>query len=136
MTKTTNTKGKHTATPDKAGKCDCKHTYQDGRYGAGNRLHHARGSATGTIWACTVCGREKVPAKNNMSNKPECILDGCNTKQVSRGLCETHLKLARALINSGQKTEGQLIAAGRMMPKQEPVGRPLSAASRLLTECP
>ena len=79
---------------------------------------------------------KRIPAKNNMSGKPKCILDGCNTKQVSRGLCGTHLKLARALIKSGQKTEEQLIAAGRMMPKQEPVGRPPSEASRLLTECP
>lgn len=71
-----------------------------------------------------------------MNSKPKCILEGCGTKQTSRGLCGTHLKLARALIKSGQKTEEQLIAAGRMMPKQEPVGRPLSEASRLLTECP
>lgn len=37
-------------------KCSCRHEFQDGRYGAGNRLHNATGNGKKR---CTVCGNVK-----------------------------------------------------------------------------
>lgn len=40
-------------------KCECKHDYQDKRYGCGMRVHNALAPAKGSQqWRCTVC--EKV----------------------------------------------------------------------------
>ncbi len=35
--------------------CDCKHEYQDAKYGKGKRLHNA----TKDGWRCCVCGKTK-----------------------------------------------------------------------------
>lgn len=36
---------------------NCKHAYQDERYGPGKRVHNARpaGKGQSPTWACTVC---------------------------------------------------------------------------------
>jgi len=39
-------------------KCNCKHQFQDERYGAGNRVYTKR--KDGTAAACTVCGNTKT----------------------------------------------------------------------------
>jgi hypothetical protein len=36
-------------------KCECKHDYQDKKYGKGNRVMNS----TVDGWRCTVCGKEK-----------------------------------------------------------------------------
>ena len=38
-------------------KCNCKHEFQDGRYGVGNRVHNY--AAKNSVWRCTVCKSEK-----------------------------------------------------------------------------
>lgn len=67
----------------------------------------------------------------------ECILDGCHRVQFSRGLCQKCLSTFRVAINRNRVTEAELIADGKMLPR-EPVGRPpktaagkIVAASRL-----
>lgn len=37
--------------------CDCKHEFQDKKYGEGIRLHTV--NAKGDKFRCTVCGKEK-----------------------------------------------------------------------------
>ncbi len=42
-------------------KCDCKHGFQDKRYGEGLRVHNLtgkKGSCIGKLSRCTVCGKE------------------------------------------------------------------------------
>ena len=51
----------------------------------------------------------------------------CPNKAFSRGLCSTCLSAAHRLINSGQKTEQQLIDAGAMLPSKKS-GRPRGSA--------
>ena len=42
-------------------KCSCAHTYQNGKYGKGMRLHNPVTGKDGTFSAgrCTVCGAER-----------------------------------------------------------------------------
>jgi len=40
-------------------KCDCKHDFQDKRYGKDKRVHNQK--ADKTKFVCTVCGKEKTP---------------------------------------------------------------------------
>ena len=42
-------------------KCDCKHEYQDKRYGKNNRVHNelAKKPNSTAEYRCTVCGRVK-----------------------------------------------------------------------------
>lgn len=48
--------------------CNCRHEYQDEKYGAGNRVHNyspgssKKGSPQPT-WVCTVCGDRKTIEK-------------------------------------------------------------------------
>ena len=51
----------------------------------------------------------------------------CPNNAHSRGLCSTCLSAAHRLINSGKKTEDELIVAGAMLPRQKP-GRPIGSA--------
>lgn len=39
-------------------KCDCKHAFQDRRYGKGNRVHN-RCDGAGGKWRCTICTKQK-----------------------------------------------------------------------------
>ena len=41
--------------------CGCEHKFQDERYGEHQRVHTPAidKSTKGTIWRCTVCGKEK-----------------------------------------------------------------------------
>lgn len=40
--------------------CDCKHTYQDKKYGKGNRVHNEVVTKSGKPeHRCTVCGKVK-----------------------------------------------------------------------------
>jgi hypothetical protein len=41
--------------------CNCKHEFQDQRYGKGMRLHNQKNSKTAGVneWRCTVCKSEK-----------------------------------------------------------------------------
>lgn len=39
-------------------KCDCKHAFQDKKYGKGMRVHNEYTSKSGG-YRCTVCGKEK-----------------------------------------------------------------------------
>ena len=39
-------------------KCDCKHKFQDEKYGKGMRVHNERAGKDGGC-RCTVCGKEK-----------------------------------------------------------------------------
>lgn len=42
-------------------KCDCKHDYQNKRYGKGNRIHNEITKKENVNnWRCTVCGKEKI----------------------------------------------------------------------------
>lgn len=45
-------------------KCDCKHPYQDARYGPGVRVHNlmnnAKADSTAKQGRCTVCGKERM----------------------------------------------------------------------------
>lgn len=39
-------------------KCSCKHSYQDTKYGIGNRVHNVGGSkGSPNKVSCTVCGK-------------------------------------------------------------------------------
>ena len=41
-------------------KCECKHSYQDKKYGEQMRIHNrAKGPNNTILWRCTVCGKEK-----------------------------------------------------------------------------
>lgn len=42
-------------------KCDCKHPYQDRRYGKGNRVHNEMATQKDkpNQYRCTVCNRQK-----------------------------------------------------------------------------
>jgi hypothetical protein len=51
-------------------------------------------------------GRKKLPAK--------CLI--CPVRSHSHGLCQTCLSAARRLIQTGKRTEQQLIDAGAMLP--------------------
>lgn len=41
--------------------CDCKHPYQDAKYGEGKRVHNLTGPAKNPIKGarCTVCNKDK-----------------------------------------------------------------------------
>lgn len=40
--------------------CTCQHTYQDEKYGKGQRVHNGgKGKAGENVWICTVCGVRK-----------------------------------------------------------------------------
>ncbi len=39
--------------------CDCKHPFQDERYGKGNRVHNFAGKGDKKAWKCTVCSKSK-----------------------------------------------------------------------------
>lgn len=39
--------------------CNCKHDYQDRKYGYRRRAHNRKTDQSTTNWRCTVCGREK-----------------------------------------------------------------------------
>ena len=39
--------------------CVCASEYQDRRYGQNMRLHNPKADSNGTLWRCTVCGRER-----------------------------------------------------------------------------
>lgn len=44
-------------------KCNCRHEFQDSRYGTGNRVHNeSRGKNKELVYRCTVCGDEKSSA--------------------------------------------------------------------------
>ena len=47
------------ASPPKVLECVCGSSYQDKRYGKDMRLHNPKASTNGTLWRCTVCGRER-----------------------------------------------------------------------------
>jgi len=40
-------------------KCDCKHEFQDKRYGLQNRLHNETTKVNTPKWRCTVCTKER-----------------------------------------------------------------------------
>lgn len=41
-------------------RCDCKHEYQDNRYGIGKRVHSRRVKGRVPMgWRCSVCGATK-----------------------------------------------------------------------------
>ena len=41
-------------------KCDCKHEYQDKKYGEGKRVHNPFPDNNGTTsYRCTICGKGK-----------------------------------------------------------------------------
>lgn len=42
--------------------CDCKHEWQEKRYGKNKRLHNPTSKKKGEdiVWRCTVCGKEKT----------------------------------------------------------------------------
>ena len=40
-------------------KCDCKHDYQDRRYGQQVRLHNSTSKTDRAAWRCTVCDKER-----------------------------------------------------------------------------
>lgn len=53
-------------------KCDCKSQYQDGLYGAGNRVHNEMFKDRAHIgWRCTVCGKEKLDKDGKKNAKPK-----------------------------------------------------------------
>jgi len=41
--------------------CDCKHEYQDSKYGKGQRVFNVGGGKDKKKIRCTVCGRELQP---------------------------------------------------------------------------
>lgn len=41
----------------KVAKCNCKHAWQDRRYGKGKRVHNKMGTGT---FRCTVCGNTRT----------------------------------------------------------------------------
>jgi len=40
-------------------KCECKHDFQDRRYGFQNRLHNGTTKANTPKWRCSVCEKER-----------------------------------------------------------------------------
>lgn len=48
-------------------RCGCRSEYQDGKYGAGLRVHNL--APKKPCWRCTVCGTEKVVEKREEPKK-------------------------------------------------------------------
>jgi len=46
-------------------KCDCKHEYQDSKYGAGMRVHNQ----TKNGYRCVVCGKTKEKTKKQIEDE-------------------------------------------------------------------
>lgn len=38
---------------------NCKHEFQDKKYGKGNRVHNPTRKNSGSVYRCTVCGAER-----------------------------------------------------------------------------
>lgn len=58
MASNANKKDRTKAAP-KALECVCDSPYQDKRYGTNMRLHNPKADVGGTLWRCSVCGRER-----------------------------------------------------------------------------
>jgi hypothetical protein len=71
--------------------------------------------------------------------KETCL--NCPAKPFSRGLCNACLTAARRLIESGQKTDGELVACGAILESKRPrkVGglghKYLNRVERMLLKC-
>lgn len=62
-------------------------------------------------------------AERKRSKPGRCKTAGCKNKSQSRGLCQTCLREAWDMIYRGAVTEDQLVARGKMNPRQR-AGRP------------
>lgn len=52
------------------------------------------------------------------SPRPNCIIDGCDRPQFSRGLCHQDSLAFRRAIKAGEITEPEAIELGLVLPKQ------------------
>ena len=52
-------------------KCNCKHKYQDKRYGLGRRVHNACTKGSKVVYRCTVCSNVKELQKNQVDTSKD-----------------------------------------------------------------
>lgn len=56
-----------------------------------------------------------------------CIVPGCTTRALHRGVCRACREEARARVGSGEVTEGKLIEKGLILPPGKPGRKPQNA---------